>query len=204
MAKINKQQKTLYGALVLVIAFAAYLNWPQDTPTSTHHYVAIQSAGTSQKNDDPADDVNAHFPRYVGTGKNPFIPGVSLNDGQTVGRGNDVGAGKWQLTGIDTVDGVTSALIENSASGQSDFLKVGDTWNGLRVVSIDDDTVNLVNALGQPTQLGFAVPDANPDRITAGMNNDSPSLNQITPLPPLNPGVSPRALRNYSQYGNSQ
>jgi hypothetical protein len=204
MPKLSKQQRIIYGIIAVLVVVCIYLYATPEQTSTSHTQVVVTSTSQDQTTYDPADDTNAHFPRYVGSSRDPFIPGVSLNDGQTSGSGSMVSSGKWALTGINTIDGTTTALIENSGTSESDFVKVGDTWNGLKVVAISDNSVAFVNALGLPTQLGFAAPPTPTDQLNAGLNQNTPSINQIMPLPPLSPGASNRALRAYFQNGGQQ
>ncbi len=63
------------------------------------------------------------------------------------------------LTGISSIDGVQSALLENTASGTNVFLKVGDVWMAHRVTQISDAGVTLINDKGQQMELSFPSPD---------------------------------------------
>ena len=203
MAKLKKDQKILYGGTVIVtIAAVIYLLQPDTTTSSVHKTYTTAAASTDQVDQDPADDTSVHFGPYIGSSRDPFIPGVSMNSGPSGSSGIGA-AGKWQLTGIDTVNGVTSALVENSSTQESEYLKVGDSWNGLKVVSIGDDVVNFVNAIGLPTQLGFAVPQDPNARLAGGSDANTPSINQITPLPPLSPGAGSQSFA-FSRNGSRQ
>jgi hypothetical protein len=170
MQKFIKQNKGLSWLIGIGIIVVLYLYLgPQDTPTKTvTHTATTTSKLTKTATIDVSDDESAHFPKYIGASHDPFIPGVAIDNPGTGGAGNLVNGKKWVLTGINSINGVTSAVMENTdtnlASGQNQsvFLQVGDTWDGMRVASITDDSVNLVNLYGKVTQLGFPVPSANP------------------------------------------
>jgi hypothetical protein len=83
------------------------------------------------------------------------------------------GEQNWTYTGSAEVDGVLEALLENKATGDNVFLKVGDTWKGISVEEITDDTLVLASPetgmekkLELPTEdtaaPGFAPAQVNP------------------------------------------
>jgi hypothetical protein len=201
MPKLKKNEQRLVGLAALVILVAVYLNWPQPDTHSAKRPVIVNVASSDQEDVDPEDDTSVHFKRYEGSSRDPFIPVVALNNGQNGSTDTVGGSGKWQLTGITTIDGQTTALVEDSSTQQGVTLKVGDTWNGLRVVSITDDNVNFVNSIGLPTQLGFAEPPAPTGALNGVTNPNTPSINQITPLPPLSPGAGYRAAAFFQNGG---
>ncbi len=191
MSKVSRP--VVYTALgALVVGAIFYLTQP-DTPT-THHTVRRTVVQTADSSDGiTAADLDAHFPRYRPLGRDPFVPNVA--SGQQTGMlGTSKSRGSWALTGVNTVDGVPSALVENAATGDSVFLTPGDRWNGLRVIAVNPDSVEFVNALGQQTSLSFPVP---PDITAPGGTtlpgstvtppSPVPSLSQIQPLPALDP-----------------
>jgi hypothetical protein len=195
-----KKNKLLVTVVAVLVVVALYLQLSPTPTTAAHHTAIVSGTAVASTADDVANDTHVHFPRYVGSSHDPFVPVVALDNPGGGGSGGLINGAKWQLTGINSINGVTSAVVENSGTNQSVFLQVGDTWNGLRVASITDDTVNLENALGQVTQLGFAAPPPPPGEGAAatipGLSggalsaSNAPGVSQINPLPPLNPDVS--------------
>ena len=122
-------------------------------------------------------DLKAHFPRYAGGTRDPFAPGVVIAHALPKPAAAPAGRAQtgWALTGINSVNGVASALIENSATGESVFLQPGDQWNGLRVVSIKSDRVLFRNALGHEDTLTFAPASRSTRRAPAGPGPPPPA-----------------------------
>ena len=201
MAKLTKEKKITYGLIAAASVVAIWLYLPQDTPPTAHHTILKSSSASDAPVYDPAADTNVHFAKYLGSGRDPFVPGVQVTSGLSSASGKLAATGKWQLTGINTIDGTTSALIENSATNQTVFVKVGDSWNGLRVASIGEDTVDFINALGQPSQLGFTPPPDPNIPSNNGLNVYSPSISQITPLPALSPDAAPDPSQTFTRRG---
>jgi hypothetical protein len=143
--------------LVAAVAVYAYVLQTQPAP-STHrkisHFTRSRSTASTDSGGITDQDLNAHFARYAGGRRDPFVPSVELHP-QAPGLPAGGTGGQWSLTGVNTVDGVTTATVENSAGGDSAFLKAGDHWNGLRVIEINQDSVVFENALGQHTTLSF-------------------------------------------------
>src|SRR6185437_3130572 len=89
---------------------------------------------------------------------------------------------------------VTTANIE-STNGDSFFLKVGDSWNGLKVIAIKPDSVVFVNGLGQQTSLSFPGNDVGgPTVSTSGSTVASTSSTASVPSAPPLPNFSLRAM----------
>jgi len=202
VARVQPKQKGPSRLIIytLVGAVAIYAYVLQTTPdkaakhTKTHR-TTHKTASTVDEGITDAD-LTAHFDRYKATGKAPFVPAIALrpDQGGVLATG---GGGQWSLTGVNTVDGVTTATVENPASNDSAFLRVGDSWNGLRVTAITQESVSFTNALGQPTTLSFpgndlgdngqpAKPGENPAPSTGGGN--------IAAAPPL-PSLSVRPMQ---------
>ena len=172
--------------ILLCVIVAVVLNLEPDSTTATTHRLGVAERLNTIQSASVEDDDTIHFPKYKGTARDPFIPAVVFDNPTVGGPGSLVNGSKWELTGINSVNGVVSALIENPETNESVFLQQGDSWHGLRVASISDDSINFVNALGQVTQMGFADQAPANSSQTIGAAN-TPSVNQITPLPPLNP-----------------
>ena len=191
MAKVSRPiVYTVVGSLV--VGAVVFLTQP-DTPTTTKKLRTNRSASASADGISDAD-LKARFDRYKGGARDPFAAGVVANlPGMGVPGAPLLPTGKmgWSLTGINEINGVKSALVENSVTKDSAYLKVGDTWNGLHVVAIQDETVQLQNALGQQTALTFASAPDDKGASTAALASSGPvdpavpSLSAIQPLPPI-------------------
>jgi hypothetical protein len=187
VARKPKSNNLLYIALAVTVVVAVYLNTGGSTSTSTTARRRVTTLST-QTTVAPGDaelvtpaDYKVRFPRLALNLRDPFAAQIL-----TALPVNPISGGKsgWNLTGINTIDGVTTAVLENSTSGDDVFLDRGDVWMGLRVIAIDTDDVVLKNALGQQTVITFASP---PDPTQPGGSGQSsiPTLSAITQLPPL-------------------
>jgi hypothetical protein len=182
------------GISIIVAAILFYQNEFGQEPAATAHKTTSSSQAAGADAILP-EDLNAHFSAFKSPSRDPFLPEVfPPNSG---GQGDLSGVGKkggWSLTGINEVNGVRSALVEDDSTGDSVFLQPGDHWNGLKVIAITDDGVQLENTIGQETRLTFPVPadDSTTVTTTTATNPTSavPGINQISPLPPM-PGGGP-------------
>ncbi|MCC6445830.1 MAG: hypothetical protein IT210_20545 [Armatimonadetes bacterium] len=157
----------------LVLGTAAYAVVLLTEPEPPARKSAPRSRQRAVRNADGITeaDRSARFPRYTGGSRNAFAPVVvPAKPSRLAALGNDLPQGiaapgtdgVWSLTGVNIVNGVHNALIENPATQESQFLRVGDRWNGLRVAAIQEDGMIFLNALGQETRLTFAQPAAEP------------------------------------------
>ena len=211
-----KVSRPVIYALVGALCVGAYLYLtnPDQSATPTKHRATTKTTTVIADADGiTAADYNAHFPRYPGSGRNPYVPGILSASQQNASAAAALGAGSgglggkaggaWTLTGVNVINGIASALIESS-SGDSVTLQKGDQWHGLRVTSLSGDAVTFTNALGQTTELSFD------SGTSAGANPTAPavpSLSQIRPLPPLTvsapAAVTPVATPAVSSFGAS-
>jgi hypothetical protein len=51
----------------------------------------------------------------------------------------------WIYTGSAEIDGVLQALLENRTTGDSVFLRIGDTWKGISVEEITEESLILAS-----------------------------------------------------------
>ena len=109
--------------------------------------------------------------------RDPFIPGVAT-DNASQDASDQIAGGKseWALTGMNSINGDQTACVENSATNESVFLKKGQTWNGLKVVSIADSGILFENQLGQQTTLGFKIPESDKGTTVAAPDQNAPVL----------------------------
>ena len=202
MAKISRP--AVYTFVGAVAVYAVVLLTQPDPPASPRK-IHVARRAPAEASDFTQDDLNAHFARYGGGKRNPFLSGLP-----PAKPGGAAGAqpGQWTLTGINVLNGVPSALVENGTTGESAFLRAGDRWRGLRVASIGPGAVSFVNALGQRTRLAFRDLDApvpTPHVTDRGgfrlpplgtANVTLPPLpirpENIQPLPPLGSPPAPR------------
>jgi hypothetical protein len=174
-----------YGVLILTEPDAA----SKKSKAKTTKTAAAAPAGFA------SEDLTAHFSRYNSPRQNAFIPKLTTKkvsaalSAPVIAPPSSLGAstGTWQLTGINVIDGVRKALLENSASGELVFLKVGDVWSDQRVSAIEASAVILVNRQNQALRMGFVEP-VQPTAASAGT---TPVLlpNLPTPAPGGPPSI---------------
>ncbi|MDX1931444.1 MAG: hypothetical protein SFU56_02450 [Capsulimonadales bacterium] len=193
MAKVSRP--IIYAAVLGAVAYAAVvLTEPaapakKKKPRPTATPAAVASGVLPE-------DLKATFPRYASKRSgNVFRPLVvtarSLGNTGTppAAKTPAIGAttGNWVLTGITAIDNVKRALVENSATGDSVFLKSGDRWNGYRVVGVGNVAVRLADGNGRETALLFPEP---PDPSSPGTPT-APAPGTVPPAPVVFPNLTP-------------
>jgi hypothetical protein len=206
VAKSKISRPIVYIAVLGVAAYAVVLLTEPEKTTKKTTPRTSRTSSSAPKGFLP-EDLKASFPRYAAKGKNAFQPKV-VSVKPTVAEANagmkgpaaGLASGVWMLTGINTIDGVRSALVENGSTGDTVFLKTGDIWNGMRVASIDTNGMVLVNPLGKRSRFGFpTLEEALPAGVPPGATTFSPVApvilsppggltNNGTPVNPVNPG----------------
>lgn len=178
MPKVSRP--IVYTALFAVVGYAVFLYTQPDAPVK-HTKKKITVTLSAAPDGFLPEDLNAHFARYTGKGRDAFTALVTGARQQAADAAANKLPGKqaWALTGITSVNDSTTAIVENQGSGESAFLKAGDSWNGLKVVSIGSDAVTFRNALGQETHLAFTT--TAPETTTASTAGAAP---YALPLPP--------------------
>lgn len=190
---IKLSRPVVYSFVGAVAVYAIVLLTQPDAPTTRHIIrVATRPSADTDADDITPQDLSAHFPRYAIGKRDPFVPKVvPANAAASPGSGLGKARDPWALTGINVINDTPEALVENSAANDSVFLKRGDHWRGLRVLSIESDAVVFENALGQQTRLAFAAPPAEPTGPhLAGGNPGLQALRVVGPVPPM-PVVGP-------------
>lgn len=87
--------------------------------------------------------------------KNAFMPVIRKATADLSGIPNALpisftgGESGWAYTGTAAVDGRIQAVVENKATGQGDFLNVGQRWKNARVVAVTESTLVLVGMNGE-------------------------------------------------------
>ena len=180
MAKISRP--VVYSFVGAAVAYAIVVLTQPDAP-ATKHRVHITSHAKAAADDFTDEDLAAHFGRYSPSTPNPFLPALLL--GKAAGSKVSAGPSGWALTGINILNGVPNALLENGKTNDSVFLKPGDGWQGLRVLSIGDDTIVFINALGQQTHLSFTVTEKDTHTGPNGAGGPFRLPPGVGPLPPM-------------------
>jgi hypothetical protein len=159
---IKISRPIIYTAVLGVAAYAVVMITEPEAPPKRP--TARPAKATSNlPNGFTEADMKARFTRYNAPSRDSFKPLVASSKSSLTAANSQpqslLGAdGAWTLTGINEVNGTPIAVIENASTRDSQFLKVGDIWKGLRVQAVSSDSLVLVNAQGQQTRLGFAMP----------------------------------------------
>ncbi len=140
-------------------------------------------------------DYKAKFSDMTEPVKNAFKPLVSKSSstgltgsiGANVVPGYLVGGESWAYTGNAELDGVKSALLENTKTGEGVFLKVGENWKLLRVVSIK--TEGLVVSGGENGEITIPVAD-DTGKSPAPLNTNPAVRAGGQALAPVNPALA--------------
>jgi hypothetical protein len=208
VAKISRP--VLYTGVVGVIALAwLWASEPDD--------VSKKGKKTLTKTDSRVgggiteEDLKAQYARYTGKQRDGFFPKV-IPAKSTLGdapRGNVIGnLDNWNLTGVSVVNNIRSATLENTTTKEIQFVKSGDLWNGLRVITVSEDHIILRNAKEQQTRLTFVEPT--PDKGVAvgippapvNLVSAIPNAQNQTTLPPLAPRAN--SPQNTRERGTNQ
>jgi hypothetical protein len=190
----------VYAVVVAVAIYAVVLLTEPEKPVGKPKKRTTLGAGVKAPAGFLPEDMTAKFERYEGKSRDAFKPEVlpkqsvitalptvrpSASPANPTNLLSQLGLrGSWTLTGINTINGTLSALIENPTTGDSAFLKTGDSWNGLQVVDIQPDTVVFLNSLGQRTQLKFVDPNDEAATTTPGAAPTAPGSTTVVPGTP--------------------
>lgn len=188
-------------ALIGVLAVAAWIILGSSSePTKPATKKVLASVGSKKGNEEWNDsDLKAKaadFEPVAGTLKDAFKPlivskkpaaGTGPSQVNVVPPAFAGGEPNWTYTGSAQIDGVLEALLENKVTGDSVFLKVGDTWKGISVEEITDDSLVLASPI-TATEKKLELP---PDVVTgpaagpggfAPANVNSPLRGNIGPM----------------------
>lgn len=176
---LKNLSKPMQFALVLVLGVAAWLViGPMLSPEPATRPAARKATKKPVKAkggiEYTQEDLDARFAPLNGSFKNAFKP-IVVKQPTTVGSGAAVnvvppafagGEANWMYTGTAEIDGVLQALLENRTSGESMFLRVGDTWKGTLIQSISEDSIMLSASDGEEVTLHLPSDEEVP--LTAG------------------------------------
>ena len=167
MAKKNNRL-LLYGGL-LVVAVAAYTMTepPKPSANSRSSSTSPGTRSTSRTQTGASnftqEDEDARFARLNEGAINAFKP-LIVDSGarratESRSAPNQVpphfvnGESTWFFTGTTTFDGVTMALIENTATGEGQYLRIGESLLGATVIDIARTSVTLAGPGGESKRL---------------------------------------------------
>ena len=196
---LRNLSKPAQAAVILLLAAVAYvLGQPYlfpDAPAKAAKKSTLKP--TSKKKEDLylAEDYKAHFDSVDQPLKDTFNPIIKkVASTKTTSATVNVlppefagGEQAWAYTGTAEIDGVVEALLENRTSGDNVFLKVGDTWKGITVQEITDDSLVLASP-DTGMEKTFTLPT---DDVTTGAGGPGGFAPAQISNPPLRGGIGP-------------
>ena len=84
------------------------------------------------------------------------------------------GEANWYVTGVPALNGVREALLENTASGEMQYLRAGDRWKGARVSGVDLTTVTLIGPRGAAIEVPVIQPGETPGGVKVVVAPNAP------------------------------
>jgi hypothetical protein len=138
------------GLVAVVLAYNAAF------PTSTPRAASSSKPLTKKNSGQPAiftkDDYSIHFASLTQPVKNTFQPLVIRKNGNSSNPGSApltfVGEAGWIFTGTAQVNGVVQGLLENTKTGDSEFVTKGQHWKLSTIGDITPDSLTLYGAGG--------------------------------------------------------
>lgn len=199
-----KVSRPMLYTLLAALVVAAWVVASEDPSASKTKSAGVGARSRSSTKETPftEEDHKARYSRVNEPTKNAFKPivarltaaggGVMAPDAVPA----DLAGGdpNWFYTGTAIVDGVPTALMENRATLEGEFVKHGQAWKRAKVAQIGPDALVLTGATGRQYTLRLAMPSY--DEVTG-----SP-IDGLRPLQPLsgpiggNVAIQPEAPRN--------
>lgn len=199
----------LYGGIAALGGIAYYMTGGSTPPPTTAPAAkkkAPQVAGVTELL--PIDyNSTPNMFQPIGLGiKDTFTPLVYrqerkkdptvLNQSDLSIPGNFTGGEtNWAFDGVTTVDGKRSALVENSTSGQSEYLRPGEKWKSSTVKDITENVLILRDVSGAEKgirmQADIQADIAKQQADLAELKASATAGRMVnSPNGPLNPGLS--------------
>lgn len=207
MAKAKPQQQSSLKKLLFIgipligIIFLIPTGPPEKKGQSkTQQLIANAQSTSSRKKEDPyntPEDRDAKFEVIEASLKNSFVPLVTKRDANGPVARNGIppafadGEGTWTYTGNMTVNGTPNALLENSATGEGVFLRPGQRWKQLKLVTVREDSIEIEGPAGATKTVYF-----NDLNVTAS------APEALSPLPPVFPSGTTASPANNGGNGN--
>lgn len=156
----------------------------------------------------PADayvkaDYTANYPALKVTAKDAFLPLVRKAPAGEADKGlpsSITGGGSWSYDGSVSVDNKVQGLLDETKTGESDYVSVGEHWKHGRIKRITDSEIILAGDDGTMATMKMGVPSdaAEKKGVVASDNTNQPAplAGQIGPL-----DITP--LPDPNQFGNN-
>ncbi|HVL39336.1 MAG TPA: hypothetical protein VM328_08105 [Fimbriimonadaceae bacterium] len=151
MPKISRP--VLYTGL-FAVAVAAYVLTSEEPPTGARRTPKPTAKKVEQQNRGFTEaDYRDPFPPVNERARNAFMPLVRRSEPSVVGitppEGNAISEGitgeaGWIYTGMAEVNGVKQGLVENTVTGEGEFIKPGQRWKKGTVLTVTPDRLTLM------------------------------------------------------------
>lgn len=155
----KKKTSPIFWVALIGIGVAAYvITTPEDAPRKSTTTRSNSRSKPTIATLVTAEDLAAKsgdFKPVSRNAKNAFMPVIRKASGEMAGIPNGLpvsftgGESGWSYTGTASVDGRIQAVVENKATGQGDFLNVGQRWKNARVVAVTESTLVLEGMNGE-------------------------------------------------------
>lgn len=159
MAQNNSNLIKLLGGGLAIGLIAFLATGSEDPRAKKDTDTKPRSRATAKADEDFTQaDFDAKFTPAKVEYRNVFSPLVMASSG---GRGSGVlspnaiplefsgGKEQWLYTGTAVIDGVPNALVENSSTGEGEFIKVGQNWKASTVRKITPTSLVLTSQSGR-------------------------------------------------------
>jgi hypothetical protein len=173
--------------LAIGVLYATQPSASSSTKAKTTVASSTPKTDTSTTELIPAD-YKVHFASLTTKPKDVFTPLVSK--ATAAGADGDVGGipaglaggGDWQYTGMVQVNGAAQALLENTKTGDINYVGLGQQWKKAKVRRISDSAIELVSDSGKVTtvKMSDGPKETTPNPNTVAANTDATQQGQLT------------------------
>jgi hypothetical protein len=181
---MNKIKPIYIVAGVIVLGLAAWSLTDSPAPVKRERKVSERPASRQAKVDTfTEEDYKAKFGRLAEAPKNVFKPLVLGSASGSRLAPNEIpsaftgGTGRWSYTGTAVIDGAPQALVENSETGEGEFIRVGQQWKSSTVKQITPTLLVLEGPNGSVRALELMK-----DPVDEMGNFISPTVRPVSPV----------------------
>lgn len=203
------QYAVIGGLIIIVYLLVSPVLFPEAAKTTTRKPVAKRTVKRGQQLY-TEEDRTAKFDPVAAPAKNTFKP-IIAKVAKTATTGTQMntlppafagGEANWVYTGTAEIDGILQALLENKSTGDSVFLRVGDTWKGIYVEEITEDTLVLGSATtGTDYTLSLPTEETTTPTNSLNANAAGGGGNLNGPIGPLTIQPDPNMMQNMGGNG---
>lgn len=190
-AKASPITKLMIG--VFIIGLVYVFMGGDESPKRTTKKVPVKRSASSSVDQYTEADRTAKFAIYSQSARDTFKPLIARANPRGEGgvgstKENAIpaylagGDANWTYTGTAEVNGVPSALFENSTTADGVFLKQGEHWKDLVIELISQDSVVVKSSGGDTVILRLASP-VSEEEVKPLAVNQSPLQGAIGTVP---------------------